>query len=186
MFRIFDHCLANGIEAIFGFSIGLLRKNEEKLLELKFDEILDFLNNRVLDQYKMLENGDYIEPLKYDVDGFVADAVSLKITPFMLDCYRHEYEDMVREANKHAMQIDELRNNNRALSQQCRNLENSVAQMNIEHVEFLNELVKQRLRNEELEAELVRYKLLYAEAMHQNEDAQSSQRVSFAMKRGSK
>ncbi|KAL9711871.1 hypothetical protein Ac2012v2_004944 [Leucoagaricus gongylophorus] len=66
----------------------------------------------------MLENGDYIEPLKYDVDGFVADAVSLKITPFMLDCYRHEYEDMVREANKHAMQIDELRNNNRALSQQ--------------------------------------------------------------------
>lgn len=52
MFRIFDHCLANGIEAIFGFSIGLLRKNEEKLLELKFDEILDFLNNRVLDQYK--------------------------------------------------------------------------------------------------------------------------------------
>lgn len=52
MFRIFDHCLANGIEAIFGFSIGLLRKNEEKLLELKFDEILDFLNNKVLDQYK--------------------------------------------------------------------------------------------------------------------------------------
>jgi len=43
----------------------------------------------------MLENGDYIEPLKYDVDGFVADAVSLKITPFMLVCYRHEYEDMV-------------------------------------------------------------------------------------------
>jgi len=52
VFRIFDHCLANGIEAIFGFSIGLLRKNEENLLELKFDEILDFLNNKVLDQYK--------------------------------------------------------------------------------------------------------------------------------------
>lgn len=53
MFRIFDHCLANGIEAIFGFSIGLLKKNEEKLLELKFDEILDFLNNKVLDQYRV-------------------------------------------------------------------------------------------------------------------------------------
>ncbi|KAJ3575126.1 hypothetical protein NP233_g1307 [Leucocoprinus birnbaumii] len=187
VFRIYDHCLANGIEAIFGFSIGLLKKNEESLLGFKFDEILDFLNNKLLDQYKIREDGDAVETVKYDVDGFVADAVSLKITPFMLDCYRHEYEDMVREANRHATQMDELRNNNRALSQQCKNLENSLAQLNTEHVEVLNELVKQRLRNEELEAELVRYKLLYAEAMHQNEDAQSSQRMSFAqmlMKRG--
>jgi len=53
VFRIFDHCLANGIEAIFGFSVGLLKKNEEKLLGLKFDEILDFLNNKVLDQYRV-------------------------------------------------------------------------------------------------------------------------------------
>lgn len=189
VFRIYDHCLANGIEAIFGFSIALLKKNEETLLGLKFDEILDFLNNKLLDRYKVQVNGNSVEPAKYDVDGFVADAVSLKITPFMLDCYRHEYEDMVREANKHATQMDELRNNNRALSQQCKSLENSLAQLNTEHVEVLNELVKQRLRNEEIETELVRYKLLYAEAMHQNEDAQSSQRMSFAqmlMKRGSK
>lgn len=57
-------------------------------------------------------------------------------------------------------------------------LENSLAQLNGEHVEVLvrassrytviytlmsqlqNELVKQRLKNEELEQELVRYKLL--------------------------
>lgn len=51
VFRIYDHCLANGIEAIFGFSIALLKKNEEQLLGLKFDEILDFLNNRLLDRY---------------------------------------------------------------------------------------------------------------------------------------
>lgn len=41
------------------------------------------------------EDGNIIEPAKYDVDGFVGDAVSLKITAFMLDCYRHEYEDMI-------------------------------------------------------------------------------------------
>ena len=59
-----------------------------------------------------------------------------------------------------------------------------------------NELVKARIRNEELEEELVRYKLLcvpchksisliliassYAEAMHENQDAQSSHRMSAA------
>jgi hypothetical protein len=53
----------------------------------------------------------------------------------MLDCYRHEYEDMIvrhlakvvtfsdhfeyqRETNKRAIEVDELRNSNRALSAQ--------------------------------------------------------------------
>lgn len=36
-----------------------------------------------------------------------------------------------------------------------------------------NELVKSRLRQEETEAELVRYKLLYAEAMQQSAEAAS-------------
>lgn len=64
--------------------------------------------------------------------------------------------------------------------------------------------MKARLKHEELESELVRYKLLYeipslftirppltmniryAEAMHQSEDAMSSHRISMGMaKRGS-
>lgn len=114
VFRIYDNCLANGIEAIFGFSITLLKKNEEILLSLKFDEILNFLNKRLLDRYKgipsissqilsltlpQVEHLDSANPDdgggKYNVDEFVNDAVSMRITPFMLDCYRHEYEDLV-------------------------------------------------------------------------------------------
>ena len=45
--------LANGIEAIFSFSIQLLRKNEDVLLKMKFDEILAFLNGKLLDAYKV-------------------------------------------------------------------------------------------------------------------------------------
>lgn len=51
VFRMYDSILANGIEAIFGFSIVLLRKNEDTLLKLKFDEILSFVNNKLLDCY---------------------------------------------------------------------------------------------------------------------------------------
>lgn len=192
VFRIYDNCLASGIEAIFGFSIMLLKKNETDLLALKFDEILAFLNTRLFDKYRIEskegeEEAD--ENVKYDVDQFVQDAVALHITPFMLDAYRHEYEDQLRETNKHAIEMDELRSTNRALSLQVKNLENSLAQLNVEHVDLLNELVKSRLKNEEMEEELVRYKLLYAEAMHENQDAQSSHRISIAhmlkLKRGS-
>ncbi|KAK7053283.1 GTPase-activating protein [Paramarasmius palmivorus] len=189
VFRIYDNCLANGIEAIFGFSVALLHKNEDLLLNLKFDEILAFLNTKLFDRYK-IEPEEEGAACKYRVDDFVNDAVSLRITPFMLDSYSHEYEDMMRQNNKHALEMDELRNSNRSLSAQVKNLESSLAQLNAEHVEVLNELVKCRLRNEEIESELVRYKLLYAEAMHENEDAQSSHRISInqmfnGLKRGS-
>jgi hypothetical protein len=51
VFRIYDNILANGIEAIFIFSINLLSKNESMLLSLKFDEILAFLNHKIFDSY---------------------------------------------------------------------------------------------------------------------------------------
>jgi hypothetical protein len=51
VFRIYDKILANGIEVILMFGINLLKKNEEALLSLKFDEILAFLNNKLFDCY---------------------------------------------------------------------------------------------------------------------------------------
>jgi hypothetical protein len=51
VFRIYDNVLASGIEAIFGFSVVLLQKNEEALLQLKFDDILAFLKTRLFEKY---------------------------------------------------------------------------------------------------------------------------------------
>jgi hypothetical protein len=53
VFRIYDNCLASGIEAIFGFSIMLLLKNEDLLLNLKFDELIVFLNTKLFERYKV-------------------------------------------------------------------------------------------------------------------------------------
>jgi len=186
VFRIYDNCLASGIEAMFAFSLALLLKNEATLLTLKFDELLSFLNTRVFEVYRLGEQpaeGEDTSNVKYNVDQFVQDAVSLKITPFMLDSYAHEYEELVKARDAQAMEMDALRNSNRNLSAQVKKLESSLAQLNTEHCELLNELVMARLRHEELENELVRYKLLYAEAMHQSEDAMSSHRLSTAMNR---
>lgn len=88
VFRIYDNVLASGIEAIFGFSVALLAKNEDILLGLKFDEILGFMNTKLFDRYKL--DGD-----QFNVDEFVQDATSLRITPFQLDSYSHEYDDLM-------------------------------------------------------------------------------------------
>ncbi|KAI0277605.1 rab-GTPase-TBC domain-containing protein [Russula aff. rugulosa BPL654] len=178
VFRIFDNCLASGIEAIFGFALSLLQKNEAKLLSMKFDELVAFLNIGIVDTYKVFEDGG--EQPGYRVDEFVSDAMSLRITPFMLDSYNHEYLEMIRAREAHAAEMDTVRNHNRQLSAQINMLEASLAALNQEHIDVLNELVRARLQNEELEGELVRYKLLYAEAVHQTEDAMSSHRLSAA------
>jgi len=39
-------------------------------------------------------------------------------TPFMLDAYEAEYEEMCKNQNKHAHELDLLRNANRSLSSQ--------------------------------------------------------------------
>ncbi|KAI0699221.1 RabGAP/TBC [Cytidiella melzeri] len=178
VFRIYDNVLASGVEAMFSFSIMLLAKNEQTLLSLKFDQLLVFLNSKMLDAYKVDGADDGINGVDYDVDQFVQDAVSMNITPFVLDQYATEYAELVRTRDAHAIEMDNLRNSNRTLQAQVHSLENNLAQLNAEHVNVLNELVMSRLRHEELESELVRYKLLYAEAMHQSEDAQSTQRLS--------
>jgi len=53
VYRIFDIVFAEGIEAIFRFSLALMRRNEEKLLALDFEGILKFLGNEVFDCYKV-------------------------------------------------------------------------------------------------------------------------------------
>ncbi|KAI0035883.1 RabGAP/TBC [Vararia minispora EC-137] len=174
VYRIFDNCLASGIEAIFGFALALLQQNEEKLLAVKFDDLVAFLNAQIVDTYKTEADGEAV----WRTDDFVRDATALRITPFMLDTYAHEYNEMVRQRDAHLLEVDFLRRSNRNLSTQVNALEASLAQLNQEHVNILNELVKARLQSEELERELVRYKLLYAESVHKTEDALSSHRLS--------
>ncbi|PIL33862.1 hypothetical protein GSI_03568 [Ganoderma sinense ZZ0214-1] len=188
VFRIYDNCLASGIEAMFAFSMALLSKNETTLLSMKFDQLIQFLNQRVFEAYQIgpVVPGQAPADVRYRVDELIRDAISLRITPFMLDNYAHEYEDLVRARDAHKIEMDSLRNTNARLSTQVKTLESDFAQLNAEHCQVLNELVMARLRHEELESELVRYKLLYAEAMHQSEDAMSSHRISLVgSKRGS-
>ncbi|KAG8759266.1 GTPase-activating protein [Serendipita sp. 396] len=178
VFRIFDHVLATGVDAVFSFSVLLLQKNEVALLSMGFDQILEFLKSNILDCYKEereLRDGEE-EHLR--IDDFIRDATALRITPFQLDGYAGEYIEMRRAQTAHLMEMDSLRNENRMLKARIKKLEESYAQVETEHCDVINQLVRAKVEKEEYEAELVRFKLLYAELMHQHEDARSSNRLS--------
>ena len=57
VYRIFDAIFAEGIEAVFRFSVALLLKNEEQLLKLNFEEILKYLQTSLFDSYKVRRSG---------------------------------------------------------------------------------------------------------------------------------
>ncbi len=61
---------------------------------------------------------DDSDVVEYDIDRFVQDAVSMNITPFMLDQYATEYAELVRTRDAHAIEMDNLRNTNRTLQAQ--------------------------------------------------------------------
>ncbi|WWC66780.1 uncharacterized protein I206_100685 [Kwoniella pini CBS 10737] len=182
VYRVLDIVFAEGIEAIFRFSLALLKKSENQLLELEFEQILNFLQSDLFEVYRISENeiekpdaktggGDEEE---WKANDFVRDAYEIRITPFMLDSYASEWEEQQKNQNRHALEVDTLRNANRNLSSQVKQLEASLATINQEHVELVRQLVMSKIEKEEIENELVRYKMLYAELAHAQQDALST------------
>ncbi|GAA98933.1 hypothetical protein E5Q_05621 [Mixia osmundae IAM 14324] len=170
---VMDLVFAEGVEAIFRFAVALMKKNEEKLLKLDFERLLDFLKADLFESYldpKMIDNHEH-DAIRYRAYEFVREALQIKITPHLLDTFASEWEAQLRQQNAHSIEVEQLRAINGKLSNQVRKLEASLAQINEEHCELVKELVMAKLGREEVEEELVRIKLLYAEAVHAQAEA---------------
>src|SRR5947208_7590045 len=53
VFRIYDTIFTEGIEAIFRFSIALLKRNEKRIVELDFEPLLEFLKSGLFESYQV-------------------------------------------------------------------------------------------------------------------------------------
>lgn len=205
-FRILDSVFAEGIEAIFRFALALMKKNEEELLQMSFDEAVPLLAGRIFDIYKKepvpgLEEdgartpdanpnhnsnaGDRSSILsnqnEYRVGEFVRDAFQFKITPFMLDSYASDFAEQVRVATAHRREIETLKIENRSLQIRVKSLEDQLGAVQQEHVDLVKNVVMSKLAKEEMAEELMRYKMMYAEAallVDQNNASTHSQPIS--------
>lgn len=48
---VFDLVFAEGVEAIFRFSVAILKRNEKIICELEFDHLLEYLKNGLFEAY---------------------------------------------------------------------------------------------------------------------------------------
>lgn len=51
MCSVFDLVFAEGVEAIFRFSVAILKRNEKIICELEFEHLLEFLKNGLYEAY---------------------------------------------------------------------------------------------------------------------------------------
>ncbi|GEM10405.1 rab GTPase activator [Rhodotorula toruloides] len=172
---VFDLVFAEGVEAVFRFAIALLKRSEPYLLTLEFEELIDFLKNGLFEVYAPDEEELERDPqTQYKVHEFVREALQVRITPMMLDQFGEEWANLCAAQTAHAAELDSLRKANLQLSLQVRQLETSLAQINQEHCELVKQVVASRLEREELEDELVKYKLAYADLSHLAAASQAS------------
>lgn len=200
VYRILDSVFAEGVEALFRFAIALMKRNEERLLELNFDKAVEFLKMELFECYRRTpspsdtssqtllngggEDAGNATPSgevrsshssssatasstksSYRTNEFVRDAFEVKITPFILDTYAAEFDVQVRAANAHRREVEALRLVNRNLASRVKALEEQLNSVNAEHVEMVKDVVMAKIAKEEMAEELVKYKMMYAEAV---------------------
>jgi hypothetical protein len=99
---VFDLVFAEGVEAIFRFSVAILRKNEEKLCAMEFEQLLECLKNGLFLSYAVShslilrrllvlivygcqpDEDPHRKDPPYKSQEFVREALQIKITPLML------------------------------------------------------------------------------------------------------
>lgn len=169
---------------MFRFALALLHKNESKLLSLDFEDCLNFLKLHLVDAYMVCDALMQPEPseLKENEERhvrtgeLVRDAFAIKISPFTLDTFANEFYDQAKSANERTIEMEALRMVNRNLRLKVQALEEQLHQVSSEHVDLVKRVVMSKLSQEEMAEELVRYKVMYAEAVLQNEVAGRSDR----------
>jgi hypothetical protein len=70
--RVFDIVLAEGIEAMFRFSLALLKKSETRLVELEFEDILAYVQGDLFELYRRDEDD-------WRANEFVQDAYDVRM-----------------------------------------------------------------------------------------------------------
>ncbi|KAF1951084.1 GTPase-activating protein-like protein GYP5 [Byssothecium circinans] len=166
--RIYDLILSDGLEgAILKFGIVLMQKNARALLGMKdMSTLTTFLKERIFDAYidkapsssSILESGFFgstsgVDKEVYRADQLVKDAVSVPITPQMLQQYTTEWREQQRVEKEREAELQGYKDKSAMLEKKVRGLESRCEQSDAEHVQVVSELVKTKVENDSLSEE---------------------------------
>ena len=86
----------------------------------------------------------------YRANDFVNDAYGIKLTPSQLQKYAVDYAEYNRVESQRTSELETLKANNGALTLQVKRLEQSLAELNREHIELANAMVQGKMENAKL------------------------------------
>ena len=164
--RIYDVVVAEGLESLLKFALNLMIKNNDHLLTLTFDDLLDFLKEKLFYYYLTVpdsakeENEGEIkeeeeeeekqkqvkESNTYQIDRFIKDSMEINILPITLNKYSAEFDEIDKLEKQRENQVRELQAKNGLLTKEIRKIEASYALLNKEHVEIATEMVNGKVK----------------------------------------
>lgn len=164
--RIFDIILVEGLEALLKFALVIVIKNKDKILSMKFDELLEFLQDDLFNIYllkssetnteeetkddSLNSDGESVlknELPKYDVSQFVLDAMEIKLMPISLKTLEAEYAEiskLKKTFNTSEKEIEKLKIVNRNQSEELLKVKSSFNVLKKDHELIANELIHKR------------------------------------------
>jgi chromosome segregation ATPase len=83
----------------------------------------------------------------YRANDFVNDAYGIKLTPSQLQKYAVDYAEFNRIETQRTSELENLKTNNGSLTLQVKRLEQSLAELNREHIELANAMVQGKMEN---------------------------------------
>ena len=86
----------------------------------------------------------------YRANDFVNDAYGIKLTPSQLHRYAVDYAEYARAESERTSELETLKTNNGLLTLQVKRLEQSLAELNREHIELANAMVQGKMENAKL------------------------------------
>jgi chromosome segregation ATPase len=89
----------------------------------------------------------------YRANDFVNDAYGIKLTPLQLQKYATDHLEVIRLESERTSELENLKANNGALTLQVKRLEQSLAELNREHIELANAMVQGKMDNAKLSDE---------------------------------
>lgn len=138
---IIDVIILEGPDSLLKFSLYIMIQNKDKLMDLKFEELLDYIKNKSFKNYLR----------SHTAKQFVQDAlVGININPGELAEFSSEYDDIHQSEIKREDQYKEMFQQNLELQNNVRKLEKEYTSLSREHVTIANELLKNRLKIDEV------------------------------------
>ena len=171
---ILDVVFFEGLSGLLKFALILMMNNEDKVLDLKFDDLLFHCQKRLFEPYLFDREGSQSDAVSQDEDSdnsdmcsvehkklvqltvdnfdikrFIKDAFEkTRITPELLKRYTDEYVEIHKNELDQEEQFQQLREENERLQNAVRELEKDYTSLNREHVNIANEVLQNDIKAE--------------------------------------